>query len=182
MKPMLDKLHHIAYRCNDARETTEFYTKALGLKFRHALSNDFVPSVKRHDPHIHLFFEMADGSFIAFFETPITDPSYAQYPNATDWAPHLALEVKDMDALMATKKRLEDNGVDVIGPVDHHFCKSIYFFDPSGNRLEATIRCEQEGELDKFEQEAWGVLDKWEQRKRAENWPTRKPALAAAAE
>ena len=30
---MLQKLHHVAYRCRDAQETVEFYTKVLGLKY-----------------------------------------------------------------------------------------------------------------------------------------------------
>ena len=30
---MFQKLHHVAYRCRDAQETVEFYTKVLGLKY-----------------------------------------------------------------------------------------------------------------------------------------------------
>src|SRR5215510_7928184 len=69
-KKMLQKLHHVAYRCADAGETVEFYSKVLGLPFAHALSNDFVPSVKEYSPHLHIFFELGDGSYIAFFELP----------------------------------------------------------------------------------------------------------------
>ena len=29
---MFQKLHHVAYRCRDAQETVDFYTKVLGLK------------------------------------------------------------------------------------------------------------------------------------------------------
>ena len=30
---MFQKLHHVAYRCRDAQETVDFYTKVLGLKY-----------------------------------------------------------------------------------------------------------------------------------------------------
>src|SRR5437660_12544280 len=115
---MLQKLHHIAFRCNDAGETVEFYTKLLGLPFAHALTADYVPSLKQHSPHIHVFFEMADGSYIAFFEVPQSPPAQKD-PNTPPWVQHLALEVKDMAELEDGKRRLEAAGVSVVGPVDH---------------------------------------------------------------
>ena len=30
---MFQKLHHVAYRCRDAQETVDLYTKVLGLKY-----------------------------------------------------------------------------------------------------------------------------------------------------
>ena len=38
------KLHHAAFRCRDARETVDFYTRVLGLRFTHAMGEDHVPS------------------------------------------------------------------------------------------------------------------------------------------
>ena len=51
---MLKKLHHVAYRCADAQKTVDFYTKMLGLKFAHALSNDRVPSTQAWLSLIHI--------------------------------------------------------------------------------------------------------------------------------
>jgi catechol 2,3-dioxygenase-like lactoylglutathione lyase family enzyme len=175
---MLQKLHHVAYRCNDARETVEFYSDVIGLKFAHALTNDYVPSVKMYSPHIHIFFEMADGSYIAFFEVPKSEPARAD-PNTPSWVQHLALEVKDMDTLRAGKRRLQDHHVDVIGPIDHGFCHSIYFRDPSGHRMEMTCRVEAAGQLDEFAKEAHQILDGWEKRKAEENWPVRRQLVPA---
>jgi glyoxylase I family protein len=176
---MLQKLHHVAYRCNDARETVDFYTKAIGLKFAHARTADFVPSSKANMPHIHVFFEMADGSYIAFFEVP-TAPAAQPDPGTPRWVQHLALEVKDMDALVEGKRRLQENNVDVVGPIDHDICFSIYFFDPSGHRMEMTCRTEAHKELDLHgEDEAYQVLDGWEKRKAAENWPVHRALVAA---
>jgi catechol-2,3-dioxygenase len=71
-----------------------------------------------------------------------------------------------MDALLDGKRRLEAAGVDVLGPKDHSFCQSIYFFDPNGIRLEMTARTEAPGELDRMEQAAEGALASWNARKR----------------
>jgi glyoxylase I family protein len=174
-KRMLQKLHHVAYRCADAGETVEFYTKVLGLPFVHALSNDYVPSVKEYSPHLHIFFEMGDGSYIAFFELP-TSPGQGKDPNTPEWVQHLALEVKDEAALLEGKRRLEAANVPVVGPTDHHFCKSIYFFDPSGHRLEMTIRTQAEGEAERNKADAPRILDAWLKRGAKENWPVRRKA------
>jgi glyoxylase I family protein len=161
---MLQKLHHVAYRCKDAAETTEFYTNALGLKFSHAIMQDRVPSTQAWNPHLHVFFEMEDGSSIAFFELPEIPPMQRD-PNTPDWVQHLALEVKDMPAMMAGVQRLKDRGLDVIGPIDHSFCQSVYFFDPSGHRLEMTVRTGAEGDADRFGEQAKATLAEWQARK-----------------
>ena len=48
----------------------------------------------------------------------------------------ITFDIGGMDDLLAARERIEATGVDVIGPVDHHIFKSIYFFDPNGHRLE----------------------------------------------
>ena len=78
---------------------------------------------------------------------------------------HIAFEVSSMDALLEGKRRLEAVGVDVLGPKDHSFCQSIYFFDPNVIRLEMTVRTEAPGELDRMEQAAEGQLAAWNTRK-----------------
>ena len=166
---MLQKLHHVAYRCNDAAETVKFYTEILGMRFVHAVTNDYVPSIKEFSPHLHIFFEMADKSCIAFFEVPVS-PSAKKDPNTPEWVQHLALEVKDMDVLREGKRRLEAAGVAVVGPVDHHICQSIYFFDPNGHRLEMAVATEDFSDAE-HEREAYAMLAAWEKRKHAENWP-----------
>ena len=159
---MLQKLHHVAYRCRDARETVDFYTNVLGLRFTHMITNDRVPSTQDWSPHCHIFFEMADGSYIAFFELPEAPASAATDPNTPDWVQHLALEVKDDAALAEGKRRLEERGLKVVGPHDHGMCKSIYFFDPSGHRMEMAVMTEQPGERDEMAAEAYGLLADWD--------------------
>ena len=93
---MLKKLHHVAYRCKDAKQTVEFYTKMLDLKYNASVSNDRVPSTQEFYPHLHVFFEMEDGSYIAFFETPTAPDMAPRDKNTPEWVQHLALEVADV--------------------------------------------------------------------------------------
>ncbi len=162
---MLQKLHHVAYRCTDARETVKFYADVIGLRFTHMITNDRVPSTQEWSPHCHIFFEMADGSFIAFFELPEAPASHATDPNTPAWVQHLALEVKDEAALLEGKRRLEAHGVSVVGPHDHGMCQSIYFFDPSGHRMEMTVLTEAPGERDEMAADAYRMLDAWDAQK-----------------
>ena len=104
------KLHHAAFRCKDARETVEFYTKVLGLKFAHAMGEDHVPSTGKYSPHVHVFLEMEDGSSIAFFECP-NDPGHVKDMESPDWIQHFAFEVESLDALLKAKADMEAKGV-----------------------------------------------------------------------
>jgi glyoxylase I family protein len=62
------KLHHVAYRCNNTQETVDFYTKVMGMNYAMAMSEDKVPSTHEPAPYMHVFFDIGDGSFLAFFE------------------------------------------------------------------------------------------------------------------
>lgn len=152
-------LDHVAYRCKDAGETTDFYTKLLGMRLVAAITDSHVQSTKEHCPHIHVFFAMDDGSCVAFFETPEEKPM-GRDPNTPAWVQHLALQVRDRETLLAAKTRLEAAGVSVIGPKDGHMCVSIYFFDPSGHRLELTNRKVVPDAAS--ERDAYRILERWQ--------------------
>jgi len=163
---VLTNFHHVAFRCNDAAETVKFYTEVLGLRYSHAVSADIVASTKAHDPHIHIFFELGDGSSIAFFEVP-TAPAALKDPNTPDWVQHVAFQVNSEAELLDYKRRLEQAHVPFLGPVGHHDAgqQSIYFFDPNGVRLEFNLPAK----VDSTDRAtlAWEVLSKWEKRKAA---------------
>jgi catechol-2,3-dioxygenase len=80
---------------------------------------------------------MTDGSYLAFFDLG-DDTASAPSPNTPAWVNHIALRVGSLAEVEAAKRRLEAHGIDVVGVTDHHFIKSIYFFDPNGFRLELT--------------------------------------------
>jgi glyoxylase I family protein len=60
-------LHHSAYRCRDAEETRHFYEDIQGLPLVQVVTADHV-STGKSMPFAHVFFELADGSCIAFFD------------------------------------------------------------------------------------------------------------------
>ncbi|WP_223510816.1 MULTISPECIES: VOC family protein [unclassified Pseudomonas] len=172
-------LHHAAFRCKDARETVEFYTNILGLKFIHAMGEDHVPSTGAYSPHIHIFFQMEDGSCIAFFELP-NDPGAVsgRDPETPGWVQHFAFRVKDVETLLQAKADLESKGVNVLGPVNHDdFLLSIYFFDPSGHRLELGVHTATPEMDEKYERDAQAVLMHWDGR---HNWSERELIFGAA--
>ena len=154
-------LHHFAYRCRDAEETRHFYEDLLGLPLTHIVRADTIPSTGEHCPYVHLFFEMTDGSSVAFFDlgdNTASDPS----PNTPRWVNHLALRVDSVAAVHAALARLRAAGLDVIGPVDHDgFVVSIYFFDPNGIRLELSTVTASDQQLQQYRQEARARLDAW---------------------
>ena len=76
MMPSIDKLHHFAYRCRNAEETRAFYEDVLGLKLAHVIGADTVPSTGEYSPYFHIFFELGDGSYVAFFD--LGDDKYTQ--------------------------------------------------------------------------------------------------------
>ena len=160
MMPSIDKLHHFAYRCRNAEETRAFYEDVLDLKLAHVIGADTVPSTGEHSPYFHIFFELGDGSYVAFFDLG-DDQATTPDPETPAWVNHLALEVAGEDELETAKARLEDAGVEVLGITDHEFVKSIYFFDPNGIRLELTCRMMGEREMAKKASEARAGLDDW---------------------
>ena len=97
----------------------------------------------------------------------IDAPPAMKDPNTPDWVQHLALEVVDEAVLLEGKRRLTERGIDVVGPTDHGFCKSIYFFDPSGHRMEMTARTEGVDDAERFARAAPAILVAWEERRRS---------------
>ncbi len=156
-------LDHVAYRCKDAKETADFYTRLLDMPLVAAVTSEYVQSTKERCPHIHIFFHMQNGGCVAFFEVP-EEPEMGRDPNTPAWVQHLALQLPDMDTLLSAKARLEAGGVKVIGPKDGHLCHSIYFFDPSGHRLELTVRKVEPDE--RTARDAVRILQRWSETKR----------------
>lgn len=156
----IHRLHHFAWRCRDAGETRAFYEDLLGLPLTHVIRADTVPSTGENCPYVHLFFQLRDGSSIAFFDlgdNVAAEPS----PNTPSWVNHLALKVGSLDSLAAAKSRLEEAGVDVLGVTDHGFVRSIYFKDPNGIRLELTTDMEDENVSESDRMRARQALDSW---------------------
>ena len=70
----IQKIHHVAYRCKDAKETVEWYGKYLNMDFVLAIAENQVPSTGEPDPYMHVFLDAGGGNILAFFELPTKAP------------------------------------------------------------------------------------------------------------
>ena len=166
MSVNLKRIHHVAYRCKDAKETVEFYQRVMGMDFKLAVAENEVPSTKAPDPYMHVFLDAGMGNVLAFFELP-NSPEMGRDGNTPEWVQHIAFEVEDMDALLAAKAHIEAEGLDVLGPVNHGIFKSIYFFDPNGHRLELAANTGTEEQMAELKRVARPMIEEWSQTKRA---------------
>jgi catechol 2,3-dioxygenase-like lactoylglutathione lyase family enzyme len=156
----INGLHHNAYRCRDSEETRAFCEDFLGLPLHHALRLDNTRT-GREVRALHTFFQMADGSFLAFFEVP---GSPFDFSPRHDFDLHIALGVDgDTFDSIAAKARVERR--ELRGPVDHGFIRSIYLRDPNGYVVELTVPIE--GAKAPQPQAAHAVLDAWQSAKNA---------------
>lgn len=162
----IQQIHHVAYRCKDAKETVEFYKHYLNMDFLVAIAEDRVPSTKEPDPYMHLFLDAGKGNILAFFELP-NSPEMGRDLNTPEWCQHIAFEVADKDALIEAKAELEAKGLEVLGITDHGIIQSIYFFDPNGHRLELTYRSGTPEELKQLADVAPLMLEEWSRTKKA---------------
>ncbi len=154
---MIKGLHHNAYRCRDLEETRSFYEDFLGLP----LISAFKVAEGRG---LHSFFKMADGSCLAFFEVPGRP---FEFKRQDDLDLHIALGV-DPATFESMLQKGRDQGREVRGPVDHGFCRSLYFRDPNGYVIELTADTETHRELiDPVLSRPHAALAEWQREKSA---------------
>lgn len=127
-------INHLAMITSDMDQTVRFYRDVLGCRLTATIGTDRFR---------HYFFEIGKGNTIAFFEWPGVEPGVPEKPAGMP-APgrqfdHLSFNVDTYDDLLALQQRLRDRGVDVTRIVDHQFIHSIYFDDPNGIALEASV-------------------------------------------
>jgi len=100
----IERIHHVAYRCRDARETVHWYTQHLQMDFVLAIAEDRVPSTKAPDPYMHVFLDAGQGNVLAFFELP-NSPEMGRDPHTPAWVQHIAFKVESLAVLEETKAR-----------------------------------------------------------------------------
>ena len=139
---------HTAFRCRDAEQTRWYYEDVLGLKLVAALDFEEHSGVEGEPrKYMHLFFAMGDGNLVAFFDDPdnVATDFFDKKMNGFD--SHIAMEVDDMESLLAMQKRIQDAGITCLGPLDHDFAFSVYAFDPSGVQTELICKADNYDEI-----------------------------------
>jgi catechol 2,3-dioxygenase-like lactoylglutathione lyase family enzyme len=160
---MIKKLHHNAYRCRDSEETRRFYEGFLGLPLVQAFE---IKETKTGRPvkALHSFYQLHDGSHLAFFEVP-GEPF--EFKRQDDYDLHIALEV-ERPTLEPWMEKARAAGIEVRGISDHTFIDSIYFRDPNGYVIELTAKRPNHDEaMDPKTNGARSRLDAWQSGKGA---------------
>lgn len=155
-------LHHTAFRCRDSEATRQFYEDFLGLPLSETLEIG-ITKTGDQSQYLHTFYQMDDGSFLAFFEAPSMP---FDFKHQHDFDLHIALEVPH-DHMMSMKSKAEQAGMECRGVSDHGFIHSIYLRDPNGYVVELTTKDEGHDEaVNPAINSARAKLDNWTRAKR----------------
>jgi len=158
--PRALRLDHLALYTRNARATTRFWTEVLRCRLAAAIASPSMVVSRLDFPYLHIFFELADGSHIAFFEVPDAGREAPRAP-PFDMVNHVAFHLDTAADVYAWKQWLAAHGVPVSGPADHGMLLSIYFDDPTSNcRLEFTTPLARLGDADAAQ--AANMLDEWD--------------------
>ena len=157
---MIKGLHHNAYRCRDSEETRKFYEDFLGLKLADAFEIQ-TTQTNRATSVLHSFYEMGDGSFLAFFEAP--DQPF-EFKKQHDFDLHIALEVEPW-VLKEMFSKGKASKIETRGISDHGCIHSIYFRDPHGYVIELTAKIKSSKNNNMDPQDVYSILNKWQANK-----------------
>lgn len=133
------RLHHTAYVTKDLEATRAFYEDVIGLPLI-ATYTEMDELFGKERTYCHCFFELADGSALAFFQFANADDQ-AEFGPEIPSSPfiHIALHV-DKDTQSELEARIAAAGI--VEPatyvLEHGYCRSVYVTDPNGMILEFT--------------------------------------------
>ena len=135
-------VHHLAIMTADVKSQIEFFSDVLGMKLKALYWMHNV------DGYFHAFMELNPSCCVAFVAAPAVKDIPTEFgvshagnpvkPCAPGAMQHVAFNVDNDEALLAMRDRIRSRGVRVMGPLDHGFCKSIYFGGPENLVLEVS--------------------------------------------
>ncbi len=133
-------IHHIAIMAADIKQHIAFFSDVLGCQLSAIFDMHGVPG------GMHAFLHLEDHSYFSVVQLPqvkdipiqlgITHAGTGAGPSAPGTMQHLAFRVDTEQELLAIRDRIRRKGVNVIGPLDHVMCQSIYFAGPDQLTLE----------------------------------------------
>jgi catechol 2,3-dioxygenase-like lactoylglutathione lyase family enzyme len=126
------RISHPAFFGIHTAETIRFYTELLGMRLVLRQPNLDDASME------HLFFHVGENNFIAYFlpyDEAAAAAKYQRMKPGYGVMNHLAIDV-DGGSFEEAVARLQGKGVEITGPIDRGYERSIYFRDPNGVRLE----------------------------------------------
>ena len=157
------RLHHTAYVSKNLEATRAFYEDVIGLPLI-ATYTEMDELFGKERTYCHCFFEMADGSALAFFQ--FADPAdQAEFGPEIPESPfiHIALQV-DKEGQAELQRRIEAAGITEPQTyiLEHGYCRSVYVKDPNNMTLEFTYDAPEAAPLDAQRRaEAHAELSRW---------------------
>ncbi len=138
----LNGIHHLAIMTADVKTQIEFFSDVLGMKLKALYWMHGV------EGYFHGFMELNAHCCVALVAAPSVKDIPTEFgvshagnplkPCAPGAMQHVAFNVDDDEQLLAMRDRIRSRGVRVLGPLDHGFCKSIYFGGPENLVLEVS--------------------------------------------
>ncbi len=132
--------HHLVLSTGNMKEQIEFFTDVVGMElvalyWMHGVEGAW-----------HGFLKLDDECSLAFVYVPGNEKvkpgigvSYVRSGagiSAPGTMQHLAFNVTTMENLLNMRDRVRSRGVNILGPIRHGLCNSIYFAGPEGLTLE----------------------------------------------
>ena len=133
-------IHHLAFMAGDIKKHIAFFSEVMGC-----------PLVALFDMHgvpggLHAFLRMNERSYFSIVQLPrideipialgVTHAGHGAGASAPGTLQHIAFRAESDADLIAMRDRIRSHGVNVIGPIDHGMCRSIYFAGPDQMTLE----------------------------------------------
>jgi len=123
-------LHHVAISTGDMKAQIEYFSDVLGMElvalyWMHGVENTF-----------HGFMQMGEESVAFVFKEenkgiePVlgqTHSGNAGEASAPGTMQHIAFNVDSLEELLHMRDRIRSRGINVMGPMNHGMCHSIYF-------------------------------------------------------
>lgn len=127
------RLHHHAFVVADQEATRRFYEDVIGLP----LVATWCEVDDAGAEFCHTFFELEDGSCLAFFQFADPEVHRANATPSSSVYDHVALHATD-EVQAAIADRADAAGVGHL-TIDHGYCRSLYVSDPDGLIVEITV-------------------------------------------
>ena len=126
------RLHHHAFVVADQERTRQFYEDVVGLPL--------IDTWCEHDGNTafcHTFYELGDGSALAFFQFADPQVQAANTTPSSSVFDHVAQHATP-EVQAAIDARAAEHGYPTL-TIDHGYCTSLYLSDPDGLVLEVTV-------------------------------------------
>jgi len=140
MPQLTNGVHHLAFMASDIKKHIAFFSEVVGAPLVALFDMHGVPGA------LHAFLRLNDHCYFSIVQMPAvadipieigkTHAGSGALPSAAGTLQHLAFGVATPADLMAMRDRIRSHGVNVIGPIDHGMCQSIYFAGPDRMTLE----------------------------------------------